>query len=255
MKKCNKHHAFLNPQCSARTIDNFLPRQAVLNALTEQLGNFQGTLLDLGCGSMPYKSIILSPPSRVRKYTGLDLSRDLRHRDYSQCAPPDLEWDGGTIPLDHGSIDCAIATEVFQQCPDVENVMREVIRVLKPGGLLFFTVPFLWALHNAPHDQYRFTPFALDRHLCNVGFEHIEMKALGGWDASLAQMIGLWVGRRPMRGIKRRMLSLISVPIVRYLIKMDAPPILSRLTASNAMITGISGTAIKSVGEQALVSI
>jgi len=104
--------------------------------------------------------------------------------------------------------------EVFEQCDDVEVVMREAARVLVPGGLFFYTVPFLWAIHDFPHDQYRFTQFSLERHLRKAGFEHVKMEALGGWDKSLAQMLGLWVGRRPMNCVKRRILSMLAVPVV-----------------------------------------
>ena len=120
--------------------------------------------------------------------------------------------------------------------------MRESLRVLKPGGLLFFTVPFLWPLHDVPHDEYRYTPFALERHLRNSGFVQIKLKALGGWDASLAQMIGLWVVRRPMSSRKRSILSRLALPIVRYLARHDRLP---QEFDESLMITGLSGTAIK----------
>jgi SAM-dependent methyltransferase len=123
--------------------------------------------------------------------------------------------------------------------------MREALRVLRPGGLLFFTVPFLWPLHEVPHDEYRYTPFALERHLRNAGFEQIKLRALGGWDASLAQMIGHWALRRPMSPRKRAILSRLALPIVRFLAGRDQPP---REFGESSMITGISGTAIKPTG-------
>ena len=201
------HDEFLNPLCSTRTIANFLPRRSILNALTAELSNFHGTVLDIGCGCKPYRPLLLAPSSRVVKYIGLDLSGDLLHAAYGRFEPPDIEWDGHTIPLNTNSVDCAIATEVLTECPEPEAVMREAIRVLNPGGLFFFTVKFLWPIFDAPYDQGRPTPFALERQLRSVGFERVELQALGGWDASLAQMLGLWVGRRPMGRVKRRILQ------------------------------------------------
>lgn len=230
-----KHHDFLNPQCLPTTLDVFLVRRAVLDVLCAELMNFNGTVLDIGCGYMPYKSLLLSPPSRAERYIGLDLKNDT----YRQA---DLEWDGRTIPLESNSVHCALATEVFEHCQEPEIVMREALRVMKPGGLLFFTVPFLWPLHDVPHDEYRYTPFALRRHLSNSRFQQINLKALGGYDASLAQMIGLWVRRRSMSARKRALLSRLAVPIVRYLIRRDRPPL---EFGESLMITGISGTAIK----------
>jgi SAM-dependent methyltransferase len=152
----NGHHDFLSPNMFDR-LDSFHPRRAILNALKKELPNFHGTLLDIGCGQMPYKPILLSSPSRISKYIGLEL----RDGQYARFGPFDLVWDGLHIPLEDNSIDCAIATEVFEQCEDPEIVMRETKRVLKAGGFLFFTVPFLWPIHDPPTDQYRFTPYAL----------------------------------------------------------------------------------------------
>ncbi len=226
---------FTKPAFRAATLDKFIPRQAILSALLEQLPSFQGTVLDLGCGRMPYKGLVLAAPSRARQYIGMDLKDNIYGK-------PDLAWDGRTIPLDSNSVECAMATEVFEHCPDPQNVMCEILRVLKPRGRLFFTVPFLWPLHDSPHDEYRFTPFALDRHLRNARFDQIKMKALGGWDASLAQMIGLWVRRRPMNKYQRRILSILARPLISYLLRRDHPP---GVDTDQTMITGIAGSAVK----------
>lgn len=229
------HHDFLNPIATVASLDTFGNRRQVLDALLRHLPALHGTLLDIGCGEMPYKSLILRPPGRVERYIGLDLPK-------SGFGQPDMTWDGCTIPLKAESVDSAMATEVFEHCPEPERVMKEIARVLKPGGALFFTVPFLWPLHCSPHDEYRFTPFALERHLHHSGFGEVRMEALGGWDASLGQMLGLWLRRRPMGHRRRRILSALALPVVRYLFKRDVPP---PVKTDNLMITGISGLARK----------
>jgi SAM-dependent methyltransferase len=227
---------FLEPRASPLTLDSFGVRRAILRDLRSELPNLSGAVLDIGCGYMPYKSLLLAPPSRATRYIGLDLVTSL------YTAQPDLAWDGRQIPLSEAAVDCAIATEVLEHCPAPEVVLRETLRVLRPGGRLFFTVPFLWPLHDVPYDEYRYTPFAVQRHLSSAGFVEIHLRPLGGWDASLAQMIGLWVRGRPMSPSLRRVFSWVALPMVRSLLRRDKLP---ESFAENVMITGLSGTAEK----------
>lgn len=231
---------FLHPRLVPNAIDKYHIRQRIVQALTMILPHCRGTLLDLGCGLMPYKPLFLLPPSQVSNYIGLDLEGNIYQK-------PDVVWDGKTIPLEESTIDCVIATEVFEHCPDLNGILQEVYRVLKPEGFIFFTVPFLWNLHDVPHDEYRYTPFALERILSACGFAEIQIAATGGWDASLAQMLGLWARRRFYGGgrkfwLFRTISSVVLFPIVWLLYKIDQPP---ETFEEGTMITGLTGTACK----------
>lgn len=141
-------------------------------------------------------------------------------------------------------MDTVIATEFFEHSPDPQSIMKEISRVLKSGGTLLFTVPFLWNLHTVPYDEYRYTPYALERLLRNAGFAEIELTPLGGWDASLAQMIGIWYMQRPMSVKKKKWLARIVLPVMNRLIKTDGKFDKSMLFKDGGMITGIGGIAI-----------
>lgn len=230
---------FINIQLTLNNLDTYSIRTAILKALTENLQSFNGTLLDIGCGKMPYKNYILQN-SEVTKYIGLDIETALV---YDAVVKPDFTWSGITMPFDDNSFDTAFGTEVLEHCPEPEVVLREVYRALKPNGIFFFTVPFLWNLHEVPHDEYRYTPFSLERHLKNSGFESIEIKATGGWHASMAQMLGLWVRRSPMPDRKRTILSKIIKPVMKKLIALDSKRKID--FRDGQMITGLYGTARK----------
>jgi SAM-dependent methyltransferase len=220
-------------------LDKYYIRNSIYEALKKTLPHFKGSLLDVGCGKMPYKDFILSN-SDVKSYLGLDIESEII---YDFEIEPDLFWDGKKIPLESNSFDCVICTEVLEHCPEPEIILKEIGRVLKPNGILFFTVPFLWNLHETPFDEYRYTPFALERHLKNSNFEKIFIAATGGWHASMAQMLGLWVRRSPMPQNKRKILSNILKPIIKYLIKIGSREKIK--FTEGQMITGLYGTAKK----------
>lgn len=230
---------FINIPFTNENLDKYYIRASIFDALIKMLSQFEGNLLDIGCGKMPYKKYILENSS-VTKYIGLDIENAL---EYDTTIKPDFTWNGLTMPFENNSFECAFGTEVLEHCPEPEIVLKEVVRLLKPDGTFFFTVPFLWNLHEVPHDEYRYTPFSLERHLKNAGFKDIQIKATGGWHASMAQMLGLWVRRSPMSKTKRKWLSRFLKPIIGYLIKIDRHTEIKFIEGQ--MITGLYGTAKK----------
>lgn len=231
---------YLSPPCRPSTLDSFGNRRLILAALHKNLPMFFGTVLDVGCGHMPYKSLLLSPPSRAERYIGLDLPNNLYGK-------PDLEWDGKAIPLADASVDSCLFTEVLEHCPDGVLVLKEVSRVLKPGGFLFLTVPFIWPIHTIPHDEYRYTPFALRRMLEQAGFSAAGIEATGGRHAVLALTLGLWVRRRALTSrvhvVTQAVLSFLLWPVIWLLLKMDRRP---EQFEESTMIVGLCASVHKS---------
>ncbi len=230
---------FIDIELNSKTLDVYLIRKSIFNSLKSVLPDLRGNLIDIGCGKMPYKKYILEN-SNVVNYSGLDIENAIT---YDVNIKPDFMWDGISMPFNNESFDCAFGTEVLEHCPEPNTVLKEVNRILKPNGILFLTVPFLWNLHEVPNDEYRYTPFALERHLKESGFKDIEIKATGGWHAALAQMLGLWVKRSTMKNYKRKGLKVILKPIIKYLIRIDKPEKVN--FKEGQMITGLYATARK----------
>ena len=229
---------FIRPKLSANTLDTFYIRSKIFEFINASLPKLKENLLDVGCGKMPYRAYILNHTT-VNKYTGLDIDNAIT---YDAEVSADIKWDGIKMPINDAEYTSVMATEVLEHCPHPNQILSEIYRVMKTNGVFIFTVPFLWNLHETPHDEYRYTPFALQRLLGDAGFKDIRIRPTGGWHASMAQMIGLWVCRAPMPGKLRWLLKRLVLPFYRYLLKKDK---VSTNYSEGLMITGICGLAYK----------
>lgn len=230
---------YLAPRCLPSTLDGYGNVRLLLGAIRRVLGEFRGNVLDVGCGNMPYRSLILSEASRATSYIGLDLP--------GGQVTPDIEWNGQVIPLANESVDSAMLTEVLEHCPDAEAVLREVNRVLRPGGFLFLTVPFIWPIHDVPNDEFRYTPFSLRRILERAGFPSPVIEGTGGRHAVLAVTLGLWVRRRALTSrvhlVTKAVLSFMLWPLIWFLLRIDERP---KQLGESTLLVGLSASAYKS---------
>jgi hypothetical protein len=65
--------------------------------------------------------------------------------------------------------------------------------VLRPGGALLLTIPFLWPEHEQPWDSQRFTHFGLRRRLEAAGFRVETMLKLNPGPPALLQLCIDWI--------------------------------------------------------------
>jgi SAM-dependent methyltransferase len=142
---------------------------------------FEGRLIDIGCGAKPYGPL-LAP--YVKEHIGVE-HEDTLHD--TSCV--DVFGTAYTIPFDDGSFDCALCTSVLEHLKEPEQALRECHRVLKPGGVAIYSVPFIWHLHEEPHDYFRFSKYGLDYLFRKAGFELVEIKALSGFWVTFGQLL------------------------------------------------------------------
>jgi SAM-dependent methyltransferase len=225
---------FVNLELSYANMDTYYPRKKSYESILKYKSNFNGDFLDAGCGQMPYR-IFIENDSAVTNYVGLDLAYD---EGYSGTqVKPDATWDGITMPFTDASFDSAMSTQVLEHCPEPKIYLAEVSRVLKKGGAFYLSVPFMWNLHDVPHDEFRYTPYSLKRLLTEAGFTNIEIEATGGWHAAMGTLIGAYVNRAPISNKSRGLLKRIALPIVKFLMRKGEKENLK--FRESLMITGL----------------
>jgi len=153
-------------------------------AIIESAGKAHGVMLDVGCGIRPYESFFTP---FVKRYLGLEYSPDSGYRGNLA----DLCGDAAALPLDTGSIDTILCTEVFEHLPDPEQAMNEFARVLRPGGVLITTAPFVFPIHDH-HDYFRYSPKGLAVMMTRHGLEVEKVQPLSGSGLTLGIMLNIY---------------------------------------------------------------
>jgi len=164
----------------------YLIRSALYKEISVRSKYLKGRLLDFGCGTKPYKHLF----NNVEEYVGLDFASD---RVKGEKTETDIVYDGKTIPVDNNTFDSVLSTEVFEHLFDLNGVLKELNRVLKPEGLMLFTCPFSFGEHESPYDFARYTSFALKNILQSNGFEIVEFKKTGSHISVIIQYIALYI--------------------------------------------------------------
>ena len=190
-------------------IEIFINRKKILEHIEQSFQHFSGTLLDVGSGHMPYKELILKNTG-VDKYIGMDLSDS----DIYNKIKPDIYWDGYTIPLEDNSIDSILLTEVLEHCPYPSKTLAEISRVVKPGGKVIFSVPFLWYLHESPYDFYRYTPYAIKMLFNDAGFSMASLETYGGTHLSFLHFYFIWLKKSSFPKVLRFVIYLLTLPFI-----------------------------------------
>lgn len=147
----------------------FLARRALRNAIAAAAPRLGGRLLDVGCGTKPYRELFA-----VQEYLGLDIDSETTRR----LAVADLYYDGGRFPVPDAAFDAVLCNQVLEHVFTPDAFVDEIARVLKAGGQLLLTVPFVWDEHEQPVDYARYSSFGLAYLLRRHGFELIEQHKL-----------------------------------------------------------------------------
>lgn len=112
----------------------------------------RGTLLDVGCGKGDMVRLAAEDGWAARgiEYFGAGSGTTIRGvlQERGLLGDTVLEYDGLHFPFSDDSFDIVLSNQVFEHVPDLNPLLSEIARVLKPGGTLICTFPYQGAIRE-----------------------------------------------------------------------------------------------------------
>lgn len=146
-------------------IRELITRKISRNHIHGFLNNYKSTerTLDIGGGHAPYK-----------QYFPNTTCVDIFPRE-----EVDVIGDAHNLPFKDGEFPNVLCTYVLNALHSPDVAVREMYRVLSPGGVVILATDFLFPLHGVPHDYYRPTAYGLRLLFENAGFEILDLHGEG----------------------------------------------------------------------------
>jgi SAM-dependent methyltransferase len=151
-------------------IYKYFGRRSLNRLLDQEIGSIRKDnkknlkILNIGAGGALSAKIKQIPES---SFTQLDTDENRN---------PDIVGDACDMyMLDDNSFDIVFALEVLEHIPAPEKAVMEIHRVLKKNGRFICSAPFMFPVHDEPHDYYRYTIYGMKYLLRS--FKETEIKA------------------------------------------------------------------------------
>jgi len=131
------------------------------------------------------------------------------YADLSPAHSPDTLADAAELPFVADCFDAVVCTEVLEHVPEPRRVLSEAHRILRPGGRLLLTVPFLYPIHAYPYDYGRYTDSYWQTALRAAGFRNVQLERQGLYFAVMLNFVKQYLDSvrikepfgKPLRGL------------------------------------------------------
>jgi SAM-dependent methyltransferase len=183
-------------------------RKRVDADLAAATAHFTGRVLDVGGARQ--RGAFRRPAGA--RWVVADIEREFR---------PDVGADVQALPFRDAVFDAIKATELLEHVPDVARALGECRRVLRPGGHLVITAPFLERLHGDPGDYSRYTRSMWERLLAAADLKPVTIDEQGGYFTHLAGLLRFLVLRAPR---PLRWAGYGFFPLLDLMTRLDASP-------------------------------
>ena len=165
-------------------IKDFLKKwPAVFNWLKKRIGPDHSPASGFSLASQIRKQFGLNLEHKVIVNIGSGTNRihpEIINIDILPFKNVDIVADIVELPLANESVDGIICDTVLEHITNPDLAMRELSRILKPGGALITIVPFLYPYHSSPNDFHRWTSEGLRHMLERNEMRVTELGVLGG---------------------------------------------------------------------------
>lgn len=186
---------------------NFLERKELWRYIQKFSKNFNGYILDLGCGTKPYIDLF-----ECKRYIGLELIWGGQNN-------ADFFYDGNTFPFEDSSFDGLVSFQAIYQADNIENIMKEINRVLKINGKILISVPFIW-FDGEKHSERKFSTHYTEKLFIDYGFEIIKREKTNPNLSSLFLLANVYfndmIGKITFKFL-RRILKLFVTPFLNLI--------------------------------------
>ncbi len=182
----------------------------------------RGLVLNVSGGSQTYAEEVRRIPGNRMVVTDW-LSSQTSNR-------VDVFCDAHVLPFGNDAVDSVLLTEVLEHLADPRQALREAFRVLKQGGALLVTTPFLYQAHQRPFDFFRFTYDGLILIATEAGFRDVSVARRGesfavGLNALRSFVQQLQLRRYRLPGVPRMLQFAERVYIRRFAHRSLAVPL------------------------------
>lgn len=146
----------------------------------------RGTVIDCGTGTRDFEQLFAG---QYDKYLGFDFESDESRWEIS-LENIDFNASIDSIPIGDNSADTVLNYSVLEHVPfDPLLGLKEMYRILKPGGFAFISIPFTYNTHGKNSDFWRWTQYGFEKHLTQCGFQVCEILEFGGAIIRLVEMV------------------------------------------------------------------
>lgn len=118
--------------------------------------------------------------------------------------------------IEDNSYDVVVIMEVLEHIPEPYAALAEIKRILKPGGTILGSTPFLFPIHDAPHDYYRYTIYGLIHLLRD--YTHVEVIPRNSCGEAIAVLLSrlavTGTARERLAGLAGLFLAILLYPVV-----------------------------------------